>query len=220
MPAMPLDSRRLAATGPPVRVLEDVLVFSGGAGNYDLASNGTFVFFSRALGNLTRDLAWLTVPAGPSDAVGIAPLTDTAGATVARLSANDRLVLVQLGFAGVASLNVYNLERRSMARIPIDADATAAIFGPGQESVTFASNARGLWVASIDGSKPAEQLTTGNHIAGSWSRDGSTLVLTDLTGESGDIRTLRRGDREAAPLIATASDERRPMLSPDDQWLA
>jgi Tol biopolymer transport system component len=77
-------------------------------------------------------------------------------------------------------------------------------------------------MTTLDGSKPAERLTTSAdvQIPGAWSRAGDQLVFANFKGTSGDIFVLRRGDPEPRPIVSTPADERDPVLSPDDRWLA
>jgi hypothetical protein len=130
---------------------------------------------------------------------------------------------MRIGFSGAGTLYTYSIDRGVVARVPFDGDVAAPIFGPATDDyVTFGSQ-RGVWVAALDGSKPAEPLTAPQSkslVPGSWSSDGTTLVLTELTGGNGDIAVLRRGDKQVTPLVATPADERLPELSPDDRWVA
>jgi hypothetical protein len=79
-------------------------------------------------------------------------------------------------------------------------------------------------VASADGSRNAEQLTSVPtsqvQVPGTWTRDGKTLVLTQFEGGAGNIATIRRGEQSATPFVASNADERDPALSFDDRWVA
>ena len=63
--------------------------------------------------------------------------------------------------------------------------------------MTFWSE-NGLWVEPIDGSTPAERLTTSTSVQrpGSWTRDGTHLVFTQFGNSGGEIMVLKRGDHK------------------------
>jgi serine/threonine-protein kinase len=217
--AVPFDTSRLSVTGPPVTVLDDALVFNGGAGNYDVAENGTLVFFSGALSRMTREVAWLSPSGGMLESLKGTP----DNVTLVRLSRDGRTALMQSGFGGVGTVSTYSLDRGSITRVSFDGDATNPIFGPDAGMVTFSSlSQRGLFSATVDGGKAPERLTTAvaQHVPGSWSGDGATLIFTQLSAGVGDVLTLTRGARDPKPFVATPADERTPTLSPNDRWVA
>jgi hypothetical protein len=157
---------------------------------------GTLVLsLSRSIVNTMRNLAWLTPTKDGSNGTvetvgGTAAAAALGAVTVARLSRNDRVVLMRLGSSGAGTLYTYSIDRGAVARVPFDGDVSSPIFGPDTDDyVTFGSQG-GVWVAALDGSKAAEPLTAPQskiQIPASWSSDGTTLVLTELTGDSGDI---------------------------------
>jgi serine/threonine-protein kinase len=221
--AVPFDARRLALTGHPTPVLDRVIVHAGGAANYDVTSNGTIVFVAGTMESVVRSLAWMSpAPNGPPV---IEPLAGSGGNTLleVHLTSDDRNALVQMTRAGIGDylVYVYNMARGSLTRVPFDGPASRPVLGPGDGFVTFWS-ANGLWMEPIDGSKPAERLTTSTRLQfpGSWTRDGTRLVFTQSNNGPGDILVLNRSDHAALPLIESKYDERDPVLSPDDRWLA
>ena len=220
--AVPFDPKGLVATGRSAPVLEKVRVHNGGAANYDVAANGTLVLIPGVYGTPRGDLAWFTVSGGNTATPDIQRLSGSPGLMNPRLSHDDRTVVMQTG-TNTTAIYAYSTERGSLVRVPFDGVAQRPVFGPVDGTVTFASSTRqGLWFAPIDGSRPAERLTTSRlpQTPGSWSRDGAYLVFSEVKNGSSDIMVLRRGEREATPLVATASDETDPVLSPDDRWMA
>jgi serine/threonine-protein kinase len=221
--AVPFDARRLTLTGPPTPVLDSVVVHAGGAANYDVTANGNLVYVGGPIENLTRSLAWMT-PAREGLPV-VESLTGSTNAVLTvRLSGDDRFALVEgytAGAVGAYKVYVYTLERGSLTRVPFDGPASHPEFGPGDRFVTFWSE-NGLWVEPIDGSQPAERLTTSTHrqVPGSWTRDGTHHVFTQFNNGIYDIMVLKRGDREGVPFGETKSEKRDPVLSPDERWLA
>jgi serine/threonine-protein kinase len=221
--AVPFDARRLTLTGPPTPVLDRVVVHAGGAANYDVTSNGNLVYVPGTVENSTRSLAWMS-PSREGLPV-MQSLTGSSGTLLTvRLSADDRIALVEgntAGSVGVSLVYEYTLERGSLTRVPFDGPANHPGFGPGDNFVTFWSD-NGLWVEPIDGSKPAERLTTSTSVQrpGSWTRDGTHLMFTQFDNGIGDIMVLKRGDHEGVAFVQTKSEKRDPVLSPDERWLA
>jgi len=221
--ALPFDAERLVSTGPPVAVLTDVRVHGGGAANFDTAADGTVAFVAGGVEQLDRAAAWYRM--GPDLALtGTAePIAGSGGGNLPHLSNDDRAFVVQMIASN--SVAVYNLDRGVAARVPFDGMAVRPIFGPAGGMVTvWSESRRGLWLASTDGSRNAEQLTSVPtsqvQVPGTWTRDGKTLVLTQFEGGAGNIATIRRGEQSATPFVASNADERDPALSFDDRWVA
>jgi len=225
--AVPFDPAKLTATGPPVAILENVRVHSGGAGNYDIASNGTTILVTGAVEG-SRQVGWLS-PQAASAAPAFDLIPGIRGLGP-RLSRDDRVLVVQTGIGGAGaatSIFIHNLDRGGLSRLGVDGNITSPIFGPDDGMVTFWSQAeRGLWTAWIDGSKPPRRLTTTTtsgrptQFPGSWTRDGKMLAFGEFNEAVRDILLLRREDGSATPLVQSSADERDPVFSPDDRWLA
>jgi hypothetical protein len=225
--AVPFDVHTLKVTGRSAPVLDQVRVYSGGAGNFDVAANGTITFVPGTFENTKRDLGWLTPVSDGAPATAEPLRGSTGNLATPRLSLDDRSVLVQLNNGNSSAAYVYSIERGSFTRVPSDGAAGRPIFGPGPDDATFANNATNaptssLLFAPIDGSRPPQRLMThpGLLVPGAWSRDGQYLVFTAFKDAIGDVMVLKRGEHDATALVATPNDEHDPALSPNDRWIA
>ena len=111
--AAPFDLVRLAVTGPPVPVVEHVLMHApSGAAQFALSRNGVLVYFAAGEEN-DRAMVWVDRRGGGK------PLTDTAGFNLPRLSPDDRQVVFG-GGAGRTDLWVYQLARGTSTRLTFE----------------------------------------------------------------------------------------------------
>lgn len=58
--AAPLDTDRLAVTGPPVPIVDNVMTNLSGGAHFDVAA-GPLAFVPGTLGEADRDLVWVTL---------------------------------------------------------------------------------------------------------------------------------------------------------------
>ena len=107
----------------------------------------------------------------------------------------------------------------------------APVWTPNGKRIVYGSDRSGrmpnLYWQAADGSNTEEQLTTSPHwqVPVSWSKNGETLFFGEQDPKtSWDIYALalreRAGNPEPRPLVRTTADERMPVLSPDERWLA
>jgi Tol biopolymer transport system component len=143
-----------------------------------------------------------------------------------RISADGKRVLLSYLYPGTQA-EILDLARGSRRRVTFDANPIHAIWGPGPDQITFASDHEGpagLYTRRLDAG-PDETTTLwkppdGSMLAlGSWSRDGKVLAFTKLSASTGtDILLLEPG-KEPRPFLATRFDEGFPDISPDGKWL-
>jgi len=95
------------------------------------------------------------------------------------------------------------------------------------ERIVFRSNREkgqdGIYWKAANGTGRVEQLVSVPDVAlfpWSWSGDGNTLVLMEITGNSYDIGTLSmEGNHEIRPLFQGKHEEICPKISPDGKWI-
>ena len=155
------------------------------------------------------------------------PLIETPRAyVVARLSPDGRAVALGIDDAN-ASVWVHDLARGTQTRLASGYNNLGPIWTPRGDRATFRRNhptGVDLRWRPADGSDDAETLSSSEQqqSPGSWTSDGTTLLFHGRRPESGDdILTLSLDDdRTVSELVNTESNERSPMISPNDRWLA
>jgi serine/threonine-protein kinase len=141
-----------------------------------------------------------------------------------RISPDGRKVAVKRSLGGGAGSELWidDLERGSRRRLT-SRIMGAAIWTPDGKSLTFwPIDASQLYSRLADGTGTARPLLEhpvegSSFLPQSWSPDGQVLAL--LRFPERDIWMLPDGG-EASPYLATPSNERLPVFSPDGRWLA
>jgi dipeptidyl aminopeptidase/acylaminoacyl peptidase len=226
--AAPFDLGRLAETGAPQPVLEDVNIVLGG-GDFDFSQTGTFVYLSGKWGQ--HAIFWLdstgkTQPLHPAPAYYWNP----------RFSPDGR----RLAFVGSESLGgfrdvwVQDVERDTTSRLTsLPGVNGAPVWTPDGKSVIFeswGSTAPGLYWIRADRVGEAQRLTDGQTLQApnSFSPDGKRLAYSQQSADGhseiwtapveGDSDHPRLG--KAEPFLRTPFNVTQPAFSPDGRWLA
>jgi serine/threonine-protein kinase len=216
--AAPFDAGRLALTGPPATIAQGVRVPVGGVPQFGLSRNGSLAY----------------VPELPFDLV----LVDRAGRWRAladvqrrfhspRFSPDGRRIAVDFSQQGSRDVWLVDVQQRSLSRLSFENNGHDPVWMPDGRRIAYLHSqggAIGIFLRNADGSGTAESLlvTSANLTAGSFSRDGKTLVIVG-TGKDGDFdldTVFLTAERKAEPLLATSFNEGWPALSPDGRWLA
>jgi serine/threonine-protein kinase len=226
-----MNPTRLALTGPPVPVLNQVL------GDEDL---GRLQFsFSTAGDALALTGEWVEPtsvpvwrdPSGPSTPLPM-PAEDYSDP---RVSPDGRQVAMSVRHTLSRQIVVQTTGRPSPVRLVSDATDVMPIWAPDGRHLVFASDAdRGiynLYWRRADGVGPVERLTRSPHAQhpSSMSPDGRLLAYTENSpATAADIWVvpldLGDPDRPVAgsprPVLQTPASEEGPAFSPDGKWLA
>ena len=218
--AVPFDVRRLAVTGSPVPVVENVSESTlTGVTQYAFSSTGTLIYLAGGLQDVQRKLIW--VDRKGAEQVSSAPAHSY---RTPRISPDGRQVAV----AGVdEDIWLYDLGRDTLSRLTFHS-GTVPIWSPDGKHIAFGSNGgkgnTNIYWQPADGSGSAEPLTTlpeNAHRTGSWSPDGQVLSFEEVKPSTGiDIWTLTLNDRKAQPFLHSQFNEGAPEFSPDGRWLA
>ena len=214
--AQPFDAERIQLTGEPVPVAEG-LEFNPGSGRAAFAASENGVLAYRGgLGAPLHTLVWVSrngaeqvlgAPARPYDQP--------------RLSPDGRRVALEIG----PQIWVYDLVRETLARLTLEGTSNSNhSWTPDGKRIAFQSNKNGapaLFWQLADGSGGPEQLTSGAHVATSWSPDGQLLAFHGLGATTErDIWVLPLSDRKEQPFLRTPFTEGAATFSPDGRWLA
>ena len=134
-----------------------------------------------------------------------------------------RLATRVVGDTGGWDIYIYEIGRNNFTQLTFhDANECCPLWTPSGERVVFSSTRDGipnLYAKNADGTGEVERLTaiTAGQIAGAWSVDGDTLVLTS----GSDLHTWSSDSGSTTtPLLQTEFIETRPSLSPDGRWIA
>lgn len=231
------DLSRLALTGAPQPVLEDV-GFAGGIlnWNFGVSETGTIVYVS-GKGTTTEGTAifWL-------DSTGkTQPLQLSQGGYVSPRFSPDgkRLAFGRVTIPGLAAdLWVKDLERDATSRVTslagLNNNPVWTPDGKGIVFLSFSQPAPGIYWVRADGSGEPQRLTDGKTIQRpySFSPDGKRLAYIQPGAEGTfEIWTAAvESDRDqgaagvrlgkAEPFLHTAFSAIAPAFSPDGRWLA
>jgi Tol biopolymer transport system component len=225
---VPFDGARLALAGEPTKIAESVYTFRDGAA-FD--ANGRVLVYRGGAPDYQmvwrdrtgRDLASL---GEPGSYIGIALSPDGGHVALTRENKLNR---------SDQDLWIVNVARNTTSRLTSDpfpesvpgwsADSQTVLFAIGHDDADVrAKPVNGTEVRTLLRHADLKGVVV-NPLLTSFtaSRDGNWLALSmDTRGPSrSDIWILGlRGPRPLAPLIQQDFEQRQPMLSPDQQWLA
>jgi serine/threonine-protein kinase len=219
---VPFNAARLAVTGEPVSIIEDVgRINPVGAAQISFANNGSMVYVVGRPGGpqQTTGLAWvdrsgketpLPLPPGRYSEPRISP----DGRQIAVLKADDQ---------DNSSLWVYDVSATIAIR-PLTFDNTDyPVWTRDSQRIIFRSNTAGgaLFWQQADGKSPAEELEKSQPgRPNSVSPDGKNLVFTAGPESDHDLWVLSLiGDHTPKLLISGASNQEQASFSPDGRWI-
>jgi Tol biopolymer transport system component len=230
--AAPFDLGRLALTGAPQPVLEEVNGNFLAGGDFAFAQTGTFAYVSSKGGVLfPRSIGWLD-SAGKIESLGMTP----GRYENPRLSPDGRRLAFELATAMErADIWVRDLERNITTRVThLPGRNNWPVWTPDGKSIAFSSYlqpASGIYWVSADGAGEAQRLTESKTFQSpcSFSPDGKWLSYSQWSADfrmseiytvpvEGDHDHPRLGKAEA--FLRSSFYETVPAFSPDGRWLA
>jgi serine/threonine-protein kinase len=212
------DADRLAITGSPVTLAQDVRVSVGGPAHLSISRNGSLVYvpespFSLAL--VDRD--------GTREV--ISDLRRRFHSP--RVSPDGRYIAVDFSYQGSRDVWTLDLRQNTLTRLTFANDGHDPVWTPDSRGVAYASaptGVVGVFLQNADGSGVSRQLFVGDRpmTAGAFTPDGQQVLTIPLgTNGSWDIGTLSNLESpDPEPLLASPFNEGWPALSPDGRWLA
>ena len=241
--AQRFDAARLAVSGAPVGVVDDVMhdvntafaVGNSGAAQFSVASDGTLAYLA---GGVAPEGEYVPVwrdERGVEVEAGVSARSVT---TRPRVSPDGR----RIAFAPLEGIGIFDVARRSSQLLTSVAWGPSAAHNaperrflawhPDGDRVTFTGADGDLYWTPVDGSGAAQRLTTSEgdarssprvRVPTSWSPDGRTLLFTQRPGASlnRDIWMLSRGDSGSVtrPFLETPTDEPWAEISPDGRFI-
>ena len=226
--AVPFDLDRLEARGTPVPVLEDVADSFGGAGQFDFARNGTFVYLAGKSPVFNWPIVWLDSSGKTQDLLA-APVAYA----YPRFSPDGQRLAFVTGVGGF-NIQVYDLGRATIAQLTFGGAHRSPVWTPDGKHLVFltqiSSGHRIQWIRA-DGAGEAQTLleSKAEVRAYSFSPDGKRMAFTEATAETNyDLWTLpldttdpehpKPGKPEL--FLRTGASEFEPAFSPDGRWMA
>ena len=246
--AVPWDNTALAATGPPVPVLDGIqapgfVVSKEGTALYLVGRpefapgptpNSALVWVSRSGQVEPVDSSWQVNTGGTYGGDG----SLETGWGLALSPDGRRIALTLLTDLGT-DIWIKQLPTGPVSRLTLDpGDDRAPAWTPDGRAITFLSDRPiprettrragrfALWEQAADGTGEPRLLWGKDAVAdGFRGPDGRWIVLgatpSSRASASGDILAAHPGvDSVARPIVATGSDEKGATLSPDSHWLA
>ena len=223
------DGGRLASTGAPAPILEDVSSTAIAGGDFAFAQNGTFVYLFGKASLVGWSISWV-------DSVGktTQPLhAPPGGYNTPRFSPDGKRLAFSMGSGKGSDIWVKDLDRDTPSRLSfLPGTNGQPVWTPDGKNIVFRSQnpaAPGLYGIRSDGSGEAKRLTQGkaSEFPYSFSPDGKRLAMV----QSLDIFTMpveadsgpgalgvRLGKAEL--FLGTPFMEFNPAFSPDGRWLA
>ncbi|HXV61398.1 MAG TPA: protein kinase [Vicinamibacteria bacterium] len=222
---VPFDPDRLEVTGGPVPLVENVVVKTSGAADFDVSDAGRLVYLEGSgSSSASRRLVWVSRDGReePIDASG-------GGYHTPHISPDGTRVAVDRADADGADIWIFDLSRGTETKLTADAFVEAnPLWTPDGTGVVYGSAGAiegGIFWKSADGTGEADRLMSvdaGTAMVGpsAWSADGTTLAFW-IVNVSTDIGLLSvGGDGTPTPLIAGEFMEQVPAISPDGMWIA
>ena len=224
--AVTFDMRTLEVTGPPVPVVPQIRVTPDGAGDFDLAADGTLVYMDpSAAAGPTRTLSWVD-RSGHEEPISAPPRA------YADPSLSPDATRVALHSADQGSdLWVWDLRRTTLTRLTSEegqrveqspvwtADNRRIIYASDEDNGRF-----NLWWQQADGTAEPERIVMSPkaQFPSALVPGGTQLVLRETAAsQSRDLMLLTLDpERRLTPLVQTPFDDRNGVVSPDRRWLA
>jgi serine/threonine-protein kinase len=230
--AVPFDPGRLALTGVPAPILEDVNGSAGAGGDFAFggapSGPGTFVYLARK-GQAGSPISWLD-SAGKTQ-----PLHAPPGVySTPRFSPDGKRLAFAVASGTGTDIWVKDLDRDTLSRLSFLAGVNRLpVWTPDGKNIVFISTnpaAPGLYWVRSDGSGEAQRLSDGklvNEFPTSFSPDGKRLAFCGTRSGSMDIFTASfEGDPGHVHLgnpelfLGTPFLDCYPAFSPDGRWMA
>jgi Tol biopolymer transport system component len=221
--AQPFDLDRLATTGEPVAVANDVGMTTTGYATFSASQTGVLAY-ARPIG-IQGELRWFDRSGTPAGTVG------TAGEYLDfEISPDERSVAASRVDPQISTADVwlFDLARNVPTRFTVDSKNDAsAMWSPDGSTVVFRTNRRGmtdLFQKRASGTEPEKALVEANAnlISSDWSADGKWIVYTRTASTTGFDIFVWPTDGSGKPQLAvhTTQNAMHGRLSPNGRWIA
>lgn len=215
--AVPFDRGKLEVQGESIRMVE-------GVQDVAISNSGTLIYVpgTGTASGTERTLVWVDGK-GNEELVPVVP----SEYSHPRISPDGTKVALTVNTAGTAHIWIWDFVRRNMTRLTSNKEAEfSPLWTPDGKKIAFLSqrNDLGVYIRAADGTGEEEKFGSVSNasivLLSSWSGDGKTLILDELTEETSfDVRELSRGDHSSKPLLNGNYAEANARISPDGRWI-
>jgi serine/threonine-protein kinase len=220
--AVPFDLDRLAISGTPRAVVDDVAMnLTDGAAAFDVSETGTLAYLP--VDSYVTETSMVFVDRSGRE---MPALPGRNRYTNPRLSPDGSRVSVDIRSAdSQGDVWVYDVGRSGGTRLTSDDGRDfGAEWTPDGRELVYSSERPffDLYRRASDATRPAEPLLTGknDHYTGAVSRDGKTFAFV-LAAPGGELWTVNlQGPPMATRYFANGFNLGHPTLSPDGRWMA
>jgi Tol biopolymer transport system component len=220
--AAPFDLSRLAATGPPVPVLDDIYQnAASGTSKFAISPNGSLAYVPGGEVAGARKMVWVDRQ-GEEQPLPLPPRSYLHP----RISPDGLQLAIEVEGPN-HDVFTYDLTRGTLTKLTFDGSSHAPLWTPDGRRLTFRVGMPDpftMWTMPADRSAPKERLTTigSQQSAASWSPDGRVVAFTQVDAETkGDIYVVAMdAERKPRAFARTGFNEGSPRFSPDGQWIA
>jgi serine/threonine protein kinase/Tol biopolymer transport system component len=222
--AVPFDLNKLEVTGPPIPLLENVMMFPSSARvQFSFSRIGDLIYLEgRSDDNrdAAQPLVWLDRRGNEQSLTEVRQRFSGP-----RLSADGRLVFVEVADPEPAIWS-YDINRGTLTRIIHGGLSYGPVPSPDGTRIAYEATrdgTAGAWVARVDGSNE-QRLTSSKRadVPTSWTPDSNKLAITSGS-ESGfmEVRVVSsEGDHSIEKLISGPFNAGGAQFSPDGRWMA
>jgi Tol biopolymer transport system component len=221
--AQPFDLRRLALTGEPTPIAEQIQLAGTPYVAMFTASQNGLIAYQTGFTSVGSLLMWVDRTGKPLQTIG--DEKQTRQYNDLSMSADVRYAATSISSPQGRDVWLVDLTRALFTRFTFDpANDINPIWAPDGRTVVFSSNRKGhldLYQRPVDGSKDEELLlaTDGDKGVMSWSPDGRYLLYTPGAGT--DIMVLPLfGDRKPFAFRQNRFNNAPAVFSPDGRWIA
>jgi serine/threonine protein kinase/Tol biopolymer transport system component len=224
--AQPFDPKRLALTGEPAPVAEQIQLGGVPASALFAVSDTGVLVYQTGAADVGSRLVWMD---RSGKKIGV--LGDRAGSSDVQLSPDGKRVAMSVAERNTSvALWLFDVARELRTRLtsPDRGADQAPVWAPDGGRIGFVSNRKGhydLYQRAISGAGDDEPLLVDQNDKWptSWSPDGRFILYGARAAGSGnsDLWILpTSGDRKPAPLVQTRFNEIAGQFSPDGRFVA
>jgi serine/threonine-protein kinase len=220
--AAPFDLQRQEVTGPPIEVLDGVMMSGNtGAAHFSLSERGDLAYVPGASDGANRTLVWVD-RSGKAEPLPLPP----ASYLYPRIAHDGRSLAVEIEGPN-HDFYFYDFARTVLSKVTTDGLSHDPVWSADGKQVAFRSWQAGgmtLWRMPADRSAPATRLDPSGTRQSpvSFSPDGRFLTFDQKDPKTrDDVMVLPlEGDRSPVPVAQTRFGEGSGKFSPDGRWIA